>query len=355
MLKQRNEIIHKHVTTHLKKTLFYISTILLLLVTNGFSQTDFTKIDVNARKVVYNPNKSLAKELTKECSTELKKVRAIFVWIADNIAYDFDLLQNNQLRTELYTSEINVIEQTLNTKKAICSGYSYLFKELCEEVGIECVSIDGFSRQFLDGFSEKEIPDHSWNAVKISNEWYLLDVTWASGNGFGNRFDKKLDEFWFLTDPEEFKYTHFPSDQKWTLLNREFTKKDFYQLPTTVSSRLFTNGIKIIEPKIGTVKIDTDNFVIFKILMENVNQEITFNGTPSQTYASINNLPKPTIEEFKKDSDKYGLVIPSLELLSREINGNKVTFKLKIKHKSLNKIWISINGMQTVEYNVVSE
>ena len=165
----------------------------------------------------------------------------------------------------------------------------------------------------------------------------------------------KLDEFWFLTDPEEFKYTHFPSDQKWTLLNREFTKKDFYQLPTTVSSRLFTNGIKIIEPKIGTVKIDTDNFVIFKILMENVNQEITFNGTPSQTYASINNLPKPTIEEFKKDSDKYGLVIPSLELLSREINGNKVTFKLKIKHKSLNKIWISINGMQTVEYNVVSE
>src|SRR5690606_29018078 len=138
--------IHETVTKHLKKTAFYILTVLLLIAHNGYSQSDFKKIDEYAKSIDYIENKSLAKELTKNSTTELEKVRAIFIWITDNIEYDFELYKSPELQDEIYTSEANIIEHTLKSKKAICSGYSFLFKSLCDEIGIESVSITGFSK-----------------------------------------------------------------------------------------------------------------------------------------------------------------------------------------------------------------
>lgn len=108
---------YKQVTTHMKKITYYIFTILILITTKGFSQSDFSKIDEYARSIEYNPNKSLAKELTKNFTTDLEKVRAIFVWITDNIEYDFELFQSPELQEEIYTSTNDVIDHTLNTKK----------------------------------------------------------------------------------------------------------------------------------------------------------------------------------------------------------------------------------------------
>jgi len=334
----------------LKKT-FYIA-ILLLVSQTIFSQTNFEKTDEYARNIEYNPDKSLAKELTKNCSSEMEKVRSIFVWITDNIAYDFDLYQNPTLQQELYVTSENVIQNTLDSKKAICSGYSLLFKSLCDEIGIECVSIDGYSRQFLDGFNEKTEPDHAWNAVKINNKWYLLDATWASGNGFGNRFEKGFDEYWFLTNPKEFIYTHFPLDSKWTLLNQNYDKEYFYDLPVLTSHWFFTKGVKVIEPKNGILEIGSDNKFSFEIERINNETEISFIATPWHTYATLNNLPEPTDEEFKKDPDKYNLVVPSIELLNKKTDGNKTKFEFIAKHKKIKTIILSIDGNQTAEYKV---
>jgi Transglutaminase-like superfamily len=336
----------------LRKTTFYILTILLLIAANGFSQSDFVKIDEYARSIDYNPNKPLAKEVTKNLTTDLEKVRAIFVWITDNIEYDFELYKNPELQAKLYTSTNDIIENTLNTKKAICGGYSYLFKSLCDDAGIECVYIDGLSRQYLESNEEKTVPDHAWNAVKIDGKWFLLDTTWASGNGFGNRFEKGFDNYWFLTNPKEFFYSHYPTEQKWTLLNEKYNREKFYDLPATISHHLFTQGISVINPESGTIKVGANNKFIFVIKVDNLETDISLLGSPWETYASLNNLPKPTNEEYLNDIDKYSLLIPSIELTNKTIDGNKITLEYTVKHRTLENISLSVNGLQTADYKV---
>ncbi len=74
--------------------------------------------------------------------------------------------------------------------------------------------------------------DHAWNAVFFYGGWRLLDCTWGAGRynpaenagatdsrsgsssvGTGGTFEKELNEHYFLTDPDEMIYTHFPYDE----------------------------------------------------------------------------------------------------------------------------------------------
>lgn len=53
-------------------------------------------------------------------------------------------------------------------------------------------------------------------------EWFLLDVTWSGSRVVGGQ-DKKeeilgnVNNFFFMTDPEQFIYTHFAITEKWNL------------------------------------------------------------------------------------------------------------------------------------------
>ena len=54
----------------------------------------------------------------------------------------------------------------------------------------------------------------------------------------GPREDKmtyKVDEFYFLTDPHEHIYQHFPSDPKWQLLGNPISMEEFVRLPVVKS------------------------------------------------------------------------------------------------------------------------
>ncbi|MWW26820.1 transglutaminase domain-containing protein [Algibacter lectus] len=336
----------------MKKTAFYILTILLLVATNGYSQSDFTKIDEYARSIIYNSDKPLAKELTKNLKTDLEKVRSIFVWITDNIKYDVKRFRNPELYSKSKDSTTDIIKNTLDTNMAVCGGYAKLFKSLCDDAGIECVYIVGLSRQYLESNEEKTVPDHAWNAVKINGKWFLLDTTWASGTVFGNRFEKAFDEYWFLTNPKEFFYSHYPTEQKWTLLNEKYNREKFYDLPATISHNLFTQGITVINPENGTIKIGTDNKFVFVVKVDNIETEISLLGSPWETYASLNNLPKPSNEEYLNDIDKYSLLIPSIELTNKTIKGNIITLEYKVIHRTLENISLSVNGTQTADYKV---
>ncbi|XP_039622981.1 kyphoscoliosis peptidase-like [Polypterus senegalus] len=118
----------------------------------------------------------LTDELQK---TELQKIRAIWTWIINNIAYDTEQSPRDP-------------EEVFRRRKAKCVGQANLFKEMCRFAGIECVVISG--------------QRHRWNAVCIEDRWHLLDVTW-------------IKEEYFLTHPEIFQKDHTPHEEKWNLLN----------------------------------------------------------------------------------------------------------------------------------------
>lgn len=185
--------------------------------------------------------KNLAEKLTKDLTTEHEKFRSLFRWVTDNISYSY-----SQRRSEP--------KYVIKKREAVCSGYSKLLKELCDISGIECVVISGYSKSDPNKTIGKiEKTDHAWNAVKLYNNWYLVDATWAAGNVSRRRFNKRFNEFYFLTDPDVFIYRHLPEDPKWKFTDKSISIKEFGKMPI-YSENFFSLGIVEIEPINGEIK-----------------------------------------------------------------------------------------------------
>ena len=123
------------------------------------------------------------------------------------------------------------IEETLDSKKTMCIGYSELFSELCFWADIECEIINGYAKGIdFDGKPFKKT-NHAWNAVLINNNWELVDITWVAGKmKYKNDkliFIKKLRDEYVFAKPEKLILTHFPIDLKWQLLPFPKTYDEF--------------------------------------------------------------------------------------------------------------------------------
>lgn len=148
----------------------------------------------------------LTQKLVQNMANDSLKMAAIYDWITSNIQYN----RAFRRRIEGDTTLTQEPDYVVVSKKAVCIGYSKLVKEMCGNAGIQAVIVDGFVKN--EGhFVENE--EHAWNAVKINNNWYLLDATWGADNGF---FSKK----YFLADPSVFQENHLPHDPLWQLVTQ---------------------------------------------------------------------------------------------------------------------------------------
>ncbi|KAG7271010.1 LOW QUALITY PROTEIN: hypothetical protein CRUP_038461, partial [Coryphaenoides rupestris] len=151
------------------------------------------------------------------------------------------------------TKKLSSPEEVIAAGKGVCCGYSSLCLEMCREVGIECQEVPGHSKgighrpgQSLQGVRS----DHMWNAVLLAGQWFLMDACWGAGrvNMEHKIFVKKFDDFYFLTDPEDFVESHFPDEQRWQLLDQPMTREDF-EKRVFKTSIFFTLGLKLIQPQ----------------------------------------------------------------------------------------------------------
>jgi transglutaminase/protease-like cytokinesis protein 3 len=199
-------------------------------------QHDFQAIDEHARNApasVTGNIEELAAYLVKPATNDVEKVRSFYVWIAENISYDVQAFLKGVMLQ--YSPE-----EVLQKRKAVCQGYSGLFKALCEAVGIECKLIAGYSKGY--GYVPKKSftnSDHAWNAVYLNNRWHLLDVTWGAGGiNDKQKFVKEFNEAYFLTDPVTFVFKHLPLDPMWQLLDCPVSIQDFAKGDEAVAAAL---------------------------------------------------------------------------------------------------------------------
>ena len=169
-----------------------------------------------------NTIEKLAASITKNSKTEDEKSTAIFNWISKNIAYDHELMFDKTLQNSIYSSEENVVNHVLKRRKALCGGYAFLYRELCASIGIESKVIHGYTK--TAGLQRKnDQVHHTWNAVKLNNQWQLLDITWAKSFSTNNVPNRS----WYKTRPKDFVKTHLPEEQQWTLLNYRISLREF--------------------------------------------------------------------------------------------------------------------------------
>jgi transglutaminase/protease-like cytokinesis protein 3 len=160
---------------------------------NPYSQLD--DYAFNTPKSKTNTISNLANYLSKGASNEYEKARLAYAWIAKHVSYD-----DNGYNTEDY-GDLSA-EGVLKSRKAVCDGFSNLYKALCDSMGLNAIKITGYAKGYSYKIGSKfRDTNHAWNAVKINGEWKLVDVTW--GEGYGKSVNgklksiKKYETYWF--------------------------------------------------------------------------------------------------------------------------------------------------------------
>ncbi len=202
---------------------------------SDFNDIDFTKAERIARQYKGEDLTNLpllAHRLTGQLATDAERFRAIYYWVSHNIRGEYDMMEkNNRARRKLKDDpkalqqwnqqfKKKVFKKLLKDKETLCTGYAYLIQELSRLAGIESEIIHGYDLTNGTKPIKMNIPNHSWNAVRLNNKWYLCDATWSAGYTDMSTFlfEYEFDNSFFLMEPKRFSKTHQPVDEKWTLL-----------------------------------------------------------------------------------------------------------------------------------------
>ena len=231
---------------------------------NSIKEPKFEKVDACAKDKIYFKEKDIeklakalnrcatrgiSKEISKSNSFKevlaINKARAITVWMAENMAYDYD--KNCNYDVSDYDKKNHDVENILKNREIVCEGYATLFKALADKMKLTAVYISGF-------VSKDPEARHAWNAFKTPKGWHIVDVTWFDNTeapvcgkmSLKEQMEKKSKlvksisdftnngkevyssrEFYFMPDPVVFIQDHFPNNPEYQLINPPIKKEDY--------------------------------------------------------------------------------------------------------------------------------
>jgi len=183
-----------------------------------------SKIDTASKNNIQSLD-SLIHFIDKNSSSDYEKAFGVYYWIAHHVKYDYKKFKKGK---PSYSKPQDVFRK----RKAVCYGYTTLYRYMCSEMNVNCQLIAGYSKGFgYKGGQSFLHSDHAWNAVKIDSVWQLLDVTWASGflkkKLFWHSFVPKYSDKYFAVDPHYFVQKHLPEVPMWQIINNAVPLKVF--------------------------------------------------------------------------------------------------------------------------------
>lgn len=193
------------------------------------------------------------------------RLRASFIWITENISYDIEGFEKEDPRS-------SVLSYVVKNKKAVCGGYAGLLKFFCDAFNIESEIIYGIGRTGKRDINVSQYnlrSNHSWNAVKINNNWRLIDATWAAGS-VDDRDEEKLKyykdykEIYYFTPPEKMIFNHFPDNYKYQFLAKSISKEKFKKWPLFTADFL-SDSINEIYPDTSLIRAKVGDTVHFRM------------------------------------------------------------------------------------------
>ena len=124
---------------------------------------------------------SFSNQLTAGLTSDYEKAKAICEWVSRNIKYDYDYYYYHE---KDYSDVSFEPEDVLDTRLAVCAGYSSLTRALLQAQGIPALYVAG------DANGAKGWEGHAWNEAYIDGRWILIDTTWGP-----EYFDMSLSDF----------------------------------------------------------------------------------------------------------------------------------------------------------------
>ena len=330
-----------------------ISIFFLLITKLSFSQKqslNFSYIDRKVQSIEACAPDSLAQKLSASYATDVEKIRSIFRWITENIAYRTrNYLGSRKGAKHLFDEEpedtlsasLNerIALEVLRKKEAVCDGYARLFKILCDHAGIRSEIITGYARTNMNRMGEQFKSNHRWNAVLVDSSWYLLDATWASGyiTYSSDQFVKAYDDYYFMTPPEDFIRDHYPEDSRWTLLANPPTLREFYRTPFRHSA-FAKYSILSFAPMKGIIEAAIGDTVNVELTMAGIDRREIAPDTLKEDVAILpqthsSDFLSPTLGNDRgKISYRYPITTNNVEWLNIMYNDDIILrYKLNIR------------------------
>ena len=347
---------------------------ILLSPVFAFSQNsvDIAQIDSFAKTVKYkNDLSALTNELTSPYSEQFFKARSIFKWITENIRYDYKYYNKYSFKgkepktykckdeeiceAKRIDWETKYIEKVLRKKKAVCQGYSMLFKKMCEIAGLKSELIVGYIRTEPYQVGTPGILDHAWNAVWMDSSYLLLDATWAAGfcektdEGKLLSFKKEYNDYYWLTPAAEFARNHFPQKDKWTLLPH-YTKDNFatnpYYLPGAIQY------IQLITPPTGFITAKKGDTIRFEIKYRGYIRDLQIN---SNIFRNPDIWVPDQISKRKKVTRLDSLALKKQQYIEYNLTGNIYEFQYIVTDNSLRYLDILFDRQRMMRFKVITE
>lgn len=95
-----------------------------------------------------------------DLSDEYEKIKYIYTYLIDNVDYDLDAPDNQNIYSALVG------------KRSVCAGYAKSCQYLLQQLGIYCIYVTGQTTDPNGG-----VADHAWNIVQCNGQYYYVDTT----------------------------------------------------------------------------------------------------------------------------------------------------------------------------------
>lgn len=220
-----------------------------------------------------------SKEITRNCKTDMSKVKTITRWLSNNIKFenittklktedDFkniksDLDDNGKsiIGSDVakylggkFPSGENIkdrINYSFRNRGGVCYDYSLMFHSMCKVNNIKSYIVIVY----------KEGVCHALNAVYVSNKVILIDVAWYSNDSI-KYFDIKYD-FWKkqYSDVKDLEYVHDITNSKSVIIKYSEIEK----IVDNYNKTLKNNVVVKVENYFNIGNLDTMNSVYKKL------------------------------------------------------------------------------------------
>ena len=185
-----------------------------LRIAKGYQvEPDDTKISLETRadKDALEQIEALSAEITQGCTSDYDKIHAVHDWVAKNIYYDMDYIDEKTYSTNVLPASV------ASERYAVCVGYSTLTKDLLAAAGVPCKIVYGFAlgESGESAWSEVDVENlngnHAWNIAYAEGRWIALDTTWDSTNVYEDgKFNSgdKYRQLYFDSSLQYFSDSH---------------------------------------------------------------------------------------------------------------------------------------------------
>ncbi len=285
----------------------HLGLMIFFMLAFGVHAQDYDRVDATIQlyPARCDTPEDLSKFISRDFDTDVEKVRAIYSWIIQNIAYDpkeykkfdYSFRQYRERNIKEEETRNKIIHRTVQKGLAVCEGYAMLFERLCELQGIDSYLVRGDTKSNFEDIGRSFKTVHMWNVAYIDGTPYLFDTTWGAGK-YHQQFIRDTSYYYFKTDPEKFIKTHYPDLYEDAFLTETISRSDFSSMPLIIDRSM--NYSDLVQPKTG---------VIYTEMYFDEIQFIVKNANTGNIYYSYG-IDKEPVKQIKRENDTVHFTVP---------------------------------------------